>query len=152
MSDQPEPVVILWGRKHLRHFSIKFCQWSCQRGRSSVVAEDEVPSAAGVRAVWAVRTHWGSSMCGDSIRRGLRSWQGSTGVHNNSAWVLLSCSELTLTLCSSWGVFLACVFLSVKWEWKLLVFVKSGSWWCGYDYFILLLWWLDQFPLVVCAA
>lgn len=29
---------------------------------------------------------------------------------------------------------------------------KNGSWWWSYDYFILLLWWLDRFPLVVCAA
>lgn len=98
MSDQPEPVVILWGRKYLRCFSIKFCQWSCQRGRSSVIAEDKVPSAAGIGAVWLVRTYWGSSVCGDSVRRGLRSWQGGTGIHNNTARVVFYCSELTLTL------------------------------------------------------
>lgn len=114
MSDQPEPVVILWGRKYLRCFSIKFCQWSCRRGRSSVIAEDKVPSAADIGAVWVVRTYWGSSVCGDSVRRGLRSWQGGTGVHNNTAWVVFSCSELTDLVCVHCGWFFGLYFLICK--------------------------------------
>lgn len=43
-----------------------------------------------------------NSACSDDVGRGLRSWQGGTGIHNSStARVLFSCSELTLTLYSS---------------------------------------------------
>lgn len=42
--------------------------------------------------------HTGAALCGDSVRRGLRSWQGGTGIHNNTARVVFYCSELTLTL------------------------------------------------------